>query len=154
MSGLTFSREKVFFLSKQTKETSNCFNIVYSLSKKMEEHSWKIIRSLNQIIFVFLYNNLRFSICQLFEYSSDQEWNQTLNDAYIYGRGLEYIYLNRCKQKIFFVFIRYITNSSLIFLIKNIKRTKNGIILFMSIIICIRSFTLDWNLSKSVYILD
>ena len=31
-------------------------------------------------------------------YSSDQEWNQTLNDWCIYyGRELEDIYLNRCK---------------------------------------------------------
>ena len=26
--------------------------------------------------------------CFLFEYSSDQEWNQTLNDAYIYEKGI------------------------------------------------------------------
>ena len=30
----------------------------------------------------------------MFEYSSDQEWNQTLNDAYIYQKGLKDIYLN------------------------------------------------------------
>ena len=49
------------------------------------------------MIFVLLYNNLGFSVCLLLEYSSDQEWNQALNDAYIYGKGLEDIYLNRSK---------------------------------------------------------
>ena len=27
------------------------------------------------------------SVCKVIEYSSDQEWNQTLNDTYIYRRG-------------------------------------------------------------------
>ena len=49
--------------------------------------------------------------------SSDQEWNQTLNGSYICGRGLEDIYLNRREQKMFIVFIRYITCYSLIFLV-------------------------------------
>lgn len=50
----------------------------------------------------------------MFEYSSHQEWNQTLNDAYIYERVIEDIYLSKSEQKIFIVFIRYITNYSLI----------------------------------------
>ena len=50
----------------------------------------------------------------MFEYSSHQEWNQTLNDAYIYERVIEDIYLSKREQKIFIVFIRYITNYSLI----------------------------------------
>ena len=47
----------------------------------------------------------------MFEYSSDQEWNQPLNEAYIYGRGFEDIYLNRRKQKIFSkeTFLVYLT---------------------------------------------
>ena len=69
----------------------------------------------NEIIFVLLHNNFGFSVCLLFEYSSHQEWNQTLNDAYIYGRGLEDIYLNRRKQEMFFAFIRAIKYYSLIF---------------------------------------
>ena len=48
----------------------------------------------NQIFFVLLYIDLVFSVCQLFEYSSDQEWNQTLNDVYVFVRVLEDIYLN------------------------------------------------------------
>ena len=47
----------------------------------------------------------------MFEYSSDQEWNQPLNEVYIYGRGFEDIYLNRRKQKIFSkeTFLVYLT---------------------------------------------
>ena len=52
----------------------------------------------------------------MFEYSSHQEWNQTLNDAYIYERVIEDIYLSKREQKIIIVFIRYITNYSLIFI--------------------------------------
>ena len=42
-----------------------------------------------------------------------------MNGAYIYGRRLDdiYLYLNRHKQKLFIVFIRYITYYSLIFLV-------------------------------------
>ena len=49
--------------------------------------------------------------------NSDGEWNQTLNDASFYGRGLDDIYLNRRKEKMFIVFIRYATYYSLIFLV-------------------------------------
>ena len=48
---------------------------------------------------------------------SEQEWNRTLNNTYVYGRELEEIYQNRRKQKTFIVFIRYITYYSLIFFV-------------------------------------
>ena len=56
----------------------------------------RIVRNSNQIVLVLLYIILGFS-CYFFEYSSDQELNQTLNDTYISGRGLQDIYLVRCK---------------------------------------------------------
>ena len=97
-----------FSENKEGKPVIVSVQSIYSFCNKMEEHSWKTIQNSNHIIFALLYNNLGFSVSQLFEYSSDQEWNQTLNDAYICGRQLENIYLNRRKQKML-VFIRYIT---------------------------------------------
>ena len=43
--------------------------------------------------------------------------NQTFNDAYIYGRGLEDIYLNRRKQKTFIIWFLLFKNKC-----KNMKR--------------------------------
>ena len=40
-----------------------------------------------------------------------------MNDTHVYGKGLEDTYQNRRKQKMFIVFIRYITYYSLIFLV-------------------------------------
>ena len=63
----------------------------------------------------------------MFEYSSDQEWNQKLNDAYSVYRELKDIYLNRGKQETIIVFIRYITYYSLIFLVlKQVKEHNNN----------------------------
>ena len=44
----------------------------------------------------------------MFEYSSDPEWNQTLNEAYIYERGWE---------DMFIVIKRYITYHFLVFVV-------------------------------------
>ena len=52
----------------------------------------------------------------MFEYSSHQEWNQNLNETYIYERVIEDIYLSKREQKIFIFFIRYIKYYSLIFI--------------------------------------
>ena len=37
--GVRFWKQKIFFLSKQRRKTSNCFGTVYSLCDKIEEHS-------------------------------------------------------------------------------------------------------------------
>ena len=87
---------------------------------------------------------LRRNKFNLLVYGHNSKKNQTAGRPYIYGRGLENIYLNRRKKKMFMVFIRYITYYSLIFLVhKQVYKS----------IVCIGSFTLDWNLGKSAYIL-
>ena len=113
--GLVFWKKK-FSVNKEEKTVIASVQSIYSLRSKIQEHSWRIIQNSNQIIFVLLLNNFGFSVYQLFEYSSGQEWNQILNDAHIYGKGLEDIFLRKHKQTNF-VFIRNISYYSLIFLV-------------------------------------
>ena len=125
--------------------------VYLSLCNKIEKNSWRIIWNSNQIIFVLFFNNIRFPACYLHEYSWDQEWNQewnqTLNDSHIYGRGLQLIFLNRCKKKIFIIFIRYITYCSLVFLfhkqMEEYEKNKWKIELYSSwVLLCVQDLLL------------
>ena len=81
------------FVSKQRKKTVIAsVHSIYSLCNKIEGHRLLIA-------WIFFRSRMK----------------QALNDAFIYGSGLKEIYLNRCKQKMFIVFIRLITYCSLIF---------------------------------------
>ena len=70
----------------------------------------------------------------LFEYSSDPEWNQTLNEAYIYERGWE---------DMFIVIKRYITYHFLVFVVHKQpskhekKKNESKIELYSSWVLCL-----------------
>ena len=101
-------------------------------------------------------------VCKVIEYSSDQEWNQTLNDTYINRRGSWKIFTEidvngKCLLVLsdtlhiiiwFFLFINKVWEHE-----KNEWKMNEWMnewmnFALMSIIIFMGSFTLDWNLSQ------
>ena len=105
--GLAFCKEKVYFsLNKEEKPVIVSVQSICSLCYEIEGHSWKIIRNSNHaklllqyciVIFGFLFVNY------LNVYSPNQEWNQTLNDVYMYWRRSKDIWTNVNRKSLLFL---------------------------------------------------
>ena len=117
-------------LYKEEKPVIVSVQSIFSICNKIEENWRRILRNSNDAE-LFLYYCLiilgfPFVICLNIQVTNEI-WNQTLNDTYVYKMGLYDWYINKYQQKILIVFIRCTIYYSLIFLVrKQVQEHENN----------------------------